>query len=339
MQSDGTRSSVGQASEHSDEHKAMLRGARKLVDVCAAVKPGESVVIITDPETRSVAEAIVAAAAEREADTSLIVMATRRRDGSEPPPPVAAAMRSADVIFTPVAVSITHTAAIQEACAAGARAVVLTGFTPRMMQQGGLNADFVALKPICERVAGYFDRGEHVRVTTPAGTDITLSIAGRRGIAKTCIVAPGEFSPVPDVEATVSPVLGSAEGVIVADASIPYLGIGVLDTPVRFEVHQGRITAVSGGREAEILRNAWAAMNDPNVYNIAELGIGLNPECRLTGDMLEDEGCWGTVHFGTGTSITLGGEVKAACHYDLLMHRATIEVDGIAILRDGELMV
>lgn len=317
----------------------MAGGARKLVEVCAGVQAGESVLVVTDPEKLAIAEALSSAATTAGAEVTVAVMATRQQDGHEPPRPVAAAMRAADVIFTPVAISITHTSAIRDACAAGARAVVMTGFTERMMQGGGLDADFRALKPICEDVAGYFERGSQVHVTTPAGTDVTLSIAGRTGIAKTCIVAPGEFSPVPDIEATVSPVEGSARGVIVADASIPYLGIGVLREPVRFTVEDGLITSVEGGQVADTLRTAWAEMDDPNVYNVAELGIGLNPACRLTGDMLEDEGCWGTVHFGTGTSITLGGHVKAACHYDLLMHKTTIVVDGETILKDGELLV
>ncbi|MEG1849551.1 MAG: hypothetical protein RR197_03250 [Oscillospiraceae bacterium] len=55
--------------------------------------------------------------------------------------------------------------------------------------------------------------------------------------------------------------------------------------------------------------------------------------------MLEDEGVYGSAHIGIGTSITLGGVVKAACHYDLIMHRATVEADGVVILRDGVLLV
>ncbi len=317
----------------------MMDGARKLVEVCAAVQPGEVVLVVTDPEKKAIAEAVATAAAEANADVTIATMTLRQQDGHEPPLPIVAAMRASDVIFTPVAISITHTSAIRDACAEGARAVVMTGFTPSMMQGGGLDADFRELKPVCERVAAYFERGHDVRVTTPAGTDVTLSISDRSGIAKTCIVGPGEFSPVPDIEATVSPVEGSAEGMIVADASIPYLGIGVLSEPVTFTVNRGLIVGVEGGAVADRLRSAWAAMDDPNVYNVAELGIGLNPACRLTGEMLEDEGCWGTVHFGTGTSITLGGNVKAACHYDLLMHRTTITVDGQAILEDGELRV
>lgn len=314
-------------------------GAQKVVHECAEVRQGETVLLVTDEAKLDIARAVASVAAEAGAEVSIGIMSLRHQDGQEPPAPIAAAMKAADVIFTPVSVSITHTSAIHDACAAGARAVAMTGFTERMMKGGGIEADFRELKPVCERVAGYLDRGSEVRVTTLAGTDVTLTIAGRVGIAKTCIVEPGEFSPVPDIEATVSPVEGSANGVIVADASIPYLDIGVLNEPVQFSVHDGFITSVEGGEVADRIRAAWEAMNDPNVYNVAELGIGLNPACTLTGEMLEDEGCWGTVHFGIGTSITLGGQVKAASHYDLLMHKTTIVIDGETILEDGELRV
>lgn len=316
----------------------LSKGAERVVRICSDVQPGEAVVIVTDAATEAIAQAVGRAAEAAGGEVTICVMPTRQRDGNEPPTPVIAAMKAADVIFTPVSVSITHTDAIKDACAAGARAVAMTGFTSRMMQGGGIEADFVALEPVCRFVATLLDAGSAARLTSPAGTDLTMSIERREGIAKTCIVRPGEFSPVPDIEATVSPVEGSANGVIVADASIPYLGIGVLDEPVRFVVRDGYIVEVAGG-VADRLRAAWTSMNDPEVFNVAELGIGLNPACTLTGEMLEDEGCWGTVHIGTGTSTNLGGKIKAACHYDLLMHSASIEVDGETILKDGELTI
>jgi leucyl aminopeptidase (aminopeptidase T) len=69
---------------------------------------------------------------------------------------------------------------------------------------------------------------------------------------------------------------------------------------------------------------------------VAELGVGLNPKCIMQGIMLEDEGVYGSVHIGIGTNITLGGHVKAAIHYDLLMWGATIELDGNVILEKGQ---
>jgi leucyl aminopeptidase (aminopeptidase T) len=261
-------------------------------------------------------------------------MQPRERNGQEPPEPVAEAMKRADVVFTPVTRSITHTHAVKDAVARGSRIIVMTDFTEEMMIHGGLEADFKTLQPICKTVAEEFANGNRIRLTTPAGTDLEIDISGRRGNALYCLVEPGEFSTVPTVEANVSPVEGSASGRLVVNASIPYLDIGVLAEPVSVDVENGFITRISGGRQAEILRNDLASHDDPNVYNIAELGVGLNPKCRMCGIMLEDEGVVSTCHIGIGTNITLGGNTKAPIHYDLLMWEPKIEVDGEVVI-DG----
>lgn len=151
------------------------------------------------------------------------------------------------------------------------------------------------------------------------------------------MVESGQFSTIPTIEANVSPLEGSANGTIVANASIPYIGIGVLEEPVVCQVRDGKIISIEGGRQAQLLREDLEKKNDPNVYNIAEMGMGMNPNCYFCGFMLEDEGVEGSVHIGIGTSITLGGTVKAACHYDLIMTGATVEADGVVLLKDGVL--
>jgi leucyl aminopeptidase (aminopeptidase T) len=313
----------------------MARGARTLLDVCVAVKPGEIVLIVTDMVKFPIARVLATAAVERGAETILSVMQPRARAGQEPPKPVAEAMKNSDVIFLPVSYSVTHTHAVKNAAAAGARIVALTEFTEDMMIHGGLEANFEELKPICLKVAGRFGKGKTAHITTPAGTDLRMNIAGRPGNALYCIVGPGQFSPVPNVEANVSPIEGTAIGRIVVDASVPYLGIGVIEQPISVEVKDGFITRIEGGRQADVLRRDLESHGDKNSFNIAELGVGLNPLCRLIGIMLEDEGVLGTAHIGIGTNITLGGTIKAPCHYDLLVWNPRIEIDGEVVV-DGK---
>ena len=315
----------------------LARGAKTVVEVCAGVQPGEHVLVVTDPRMPEVSAAIVRAVYAAGAEPSLVTIVPRTADGQEPPALVAAAMAAADAFICPVSTSITHTKAVRDACAKGSRGIMLTQFTPDMLVRGGIEADFVALAPICRAVANALAGAEEITVRTPAGTDLTFSATDRRGNALTCVVGPGQFSPAPNVEANVSPVEGSANGIIVADASIPYLGIGLLREPVVLHVVDGKITSIAGGEQAEVLQQDLASRADPMVYNIAELGIGLNPKCRFIGFMLEDEGVYGSVHIGIGTNITLGGTVKAACHYDLIMRGATVIADGRVILWDGQL--
>ena len=315
----------------------MLAGARILVSTCTDVQPGEQVLIITDWGTLSVAEAVARAATERGSEATLVLMPQRAADSQEPPPTIAAAMRSADVIFTPVSRSITHTTAMKQAVGGGARAAAMSAYTEELLMSEALQVDFQTLAPTCLEVGRRLTEARSAHLTTPAGTHLHMDLSGRKANSLTCIVGKGEFSPVPNIEANIVPLEGTPEGVIVADGSVPYLGIGVLREPIRLTVRGGRIVSVEGGEQATVLKQAWEAQADPDSYNIAELGIGLNPKARLTGVMLEDEGVYGSVHIGTGTSITLGGTVKASSHYDLLLWEPTLVLDGEPLLKDGKL--
>lgn len=319
----------------------MAKAARSIVEINLGVKAGEQVTIVTEPKQMRIAEALAAAVIAAGAEPSIHMMMPRERDGQEPPKTIAAAMKESDAFIGAVFTSITHTHAVKDACAAGSRGVMLTQFSEEQMITGGVHANFYEAAANCKKVAAAMAGAEVITITTPMGTNLTVSGKGRRGNALTGLVAPGEFGPVPTIEANVSPVEGSANGVIVADASIPYIGIGLLKTPVKVEVKNGYIIpeSIVGGEEAKKLAMDWINKNDSQVYNIAEVGVGLNPECKFTGSMLEDEGVYGSLHIGVGTNITLGGVIKAACHYDLIMTQPTLTADSVVILKDGKLMI
>ena len=317
----------------------MMRGARTLVSSCTNIQSNESVLIVTDTAKLSIAQTIAAAAKERGAEPVIAIIDQRSSDSTEPPQIVAAAMKVANVIFTPVSISITHTKAVKDAVASGARAIALSAITEEMMVSGGLEADFGEVKRRCTALGERMAAARRAHITSKDGTDLAFRVEGRRVNVMPCVVAPGQFSPAPTAEVNFSPIEGSANGVVVADASIPYLGIGLLKAPIRFIVKDGFITGIDGGDPEQVakLKGAWEAQSDPNVYNIAEMGVGMNPKCRFTGDMLEDEGVLGSIHIGTGTNITLGGRIKAASHYDLIMSKPTLELDGEILIQDGEL--
>jgi leucyl aminopeptidase (aminopeptidase T) len=317
----------------------MMKGARKLVSVCANVKAGESVLIVTDARMTAIAQAIAAATRECGAEPVIAIIDQRALDSAEPPKAVAEAMKASDVIFSAVSISITHTRAANDAIAAGSRMIALSAFTEEMLVSGGIDADFAQVRVACKAVGGRMAAARIAHVTSREGTDLTFSMEGRRINVMPGIVERGELSPVPNAEVNVSPIEGSANGVIVIDASIPYLGIGLLKKPIRLTVRNGFIVAIDGGdpEQAGRLKEAWERQQDPNVYNIAEMGIGMNPKCRFIGVMLEDEGVLGSIHIGTGTSITLGGTVKARSHYDLIMRKPTLSLDGEVLIDQGKL--
>jgi len=321
-----------------------VQGARTIVENCASIKKGEKVFVVTDYETFSSALLIAKAAYAIGADVDIGIMKSRELDGEEPTECIAAAMKKADVVLTPVSKSLAHTRATDEALEEGARVLSLTAISEELIASPAFKADFKKQAPIVEKIAQLFSEADELTVTTSAGTNLKVGLRGRKGNAHKCLVnGPGQFSAAPNIEANFSPVEGTAEGIFVSDTTIPYLGIGKLSSPVTFTIEKGKIIKTEGGVEAEKLKRIWAEQNDPNVYNIAQFSIGLNPEVREAIGVLGcnyDEGAFGTVHIGIGTSQGLGGKVRATTHFDALMDKPTVILDGkITLLKDGELMV
>lgn len=310
---------------------------KKLVEVNARIKSGEKVVIVTDFSMTDIARQLAIAVTSAGANLSVCIMDQRSLDGQEPTVPIAAAMKKADVIFSPVKFSITHTIAMKEALKNGARAILMTAHNEDVLLSPALlNTDFEAQVPKCKALGEAFLKGNTVRLTSPKGTDLTFSIKGRGVNVLTNIPNPGELAPVPDIEVNVVPITGSANGKLIIDASVPYLGIGILREDIICEVKDGYIISMEGGEQAKFLKEKLDSYDDPNCFNVAELGVGMNPGARLTGNMLDDEGIVGTIHIGIGTSLTLGGEIVAPIHYDLIMWEPTIEIDGVVVQRNKE---
>jgi 2,5-dihydroxypyridine 5,6-dioxygenase len=315
-----------------------MEGANIVVETCAAVQPDEDVLVVTDWRVADVAEYVAAAAQEQGANVTMTSMEPREYDGNEPPATVAAAMKEADVIITPVYRSITHSSAIAEAAKTGARVISLVKFTGEQLIEGGLYADFEEMRPHCQEMAQKFTEADEARVTSPQGTDLTLSLDGREGNSHPGIAEePGSFTALVHIEANISPVEGTTEGTAVFDGAIPNLDIGVLEEPVRMEIEDGSVVDVSGGQAAQRIEGVWAEHDDPAVYNIAQLAVGMNPKCEEFNEFFSNNhGRYGNVHLGIGTSSNLGGTTRAPVHFDAMMADPTLELDGEVVVEDAE---
>jgi leucyl aminopeptidase (aminopeptidase T) len=301
------------------------------------VQPGELVCIAADTQTMPIAAALVEAVREAGAEPVVVTMLPRRAHGNEPPRVVAAAMKAADVVIQPVTYAMTHTDATQEALRAGARVLVLRGVTEDIMTHGAMLADYDRVDRLTRAVQRRMTDAKMARVATPTGTDLVMSLAGRAAVALTGRVGgPGTFAAMPDGEAAISPVEGTAEGTLVVDHTMD--SIGLLDQPIRMTVRAGRVTGIRGGESAERLRQLIAAADD-NATNIAEFAIGTNDRARLIGSMTEDKKYRGSVHIAIGDNHVIGGTVVSELHLDGLLLRPTVELDGQRVVEDGRLLI
>lgn len=310
----------------------LSHSAQTVVRRCLAVNPGEEVLVIVDPATRGIGEALREEAASAGADAVLATMDAREMDGAEPPRVIAAALAACDVFIAPTSRSLSHTTARKRASDGGARGATMPGVTEDMLARV-MAVDFELMAARSKAVAEVLDVGETAHITCPRGSDLTLHLDGRRAIADDGdLTARGAFGNLPCGEGFIAPLSG--EGRVVA-ASLAALGIS--DEPATLTVEDGLIVAADGGLGPDYLK--LLEVHGDAGRNVAELGVGTNERARLTGLVLEDEKILGTVHVAFGASAGIGGTVSVPVHLDVVVLDASLAVDGRQVLDEGRLVL
>ncbi|MGB9986710.1 aminopeptidase [Salarchaeum japonicum] len=309
--------------------------AETAVVQCLGVEPGETCVVVTDDKRERIGEALYAAASDVTDDATILRYPPGDQHGAEPPAPVAAAMRESDVFLAPTTKSLSHTRARSRANEAGARGATLPGITEDVFTTG-LDADYTLIRRHCADVLSQVGDADEIRVTTPAGTDITFEPGARDWLQDTGIVhEAGEFSNLPAGEVFVSP--ETANGTYVVDGTM--MPHGKLDEgqELTFEVEDGYVTHISDDDVREQVEAAEEEVGKA-ARNLAELGIGTNVAVTdLVGSVLLDEKAAGTVHIAIGDDAGIGGDTDAPLHLDGIIENPTVYADGEAItLPNGE---
>lgn len=97
---------------------------------------------------------------------------------------------------------------------------------------------------------------------------------------------------------------------------------------------------IEGGADAHILRDYLEAYGDENAYMCpAEASVRVNAKTLVRGIQREDKNIMGTLHFGLGTNIDVGGTVKSKVHMDGVILEPTLHVDGVKKIDNGRFMV
>ncbi len=200
----------------------------------------------------------------------------------------------------------------------------MPGITESMMIEGPLNVDYAEMKTRANSLTALLNDAELLHISTESGTNLKIGIKGRRFIDDV-FIEPGEMANLPCGEIYCAPEETSAEGVVVFDASIG--DIGLLKTPLKVFLKKGKITELEC-EDSKIVKKVMELTSiDEDAKVIGELGIGINPGARITGNMLEDEKALNTAHlaFGNNEDFPGGGKNRSKIHRDYLFHRPTIK--------------
>jgi leucyl aminopeptidase (aminopeptidase T) len=300
-----------------------------VIDRCLGVKAGEEVLVIADPPTRVIGEALRDRAKAAGADAVLAIMDEREQNGTEPPRPIAGALADCDVFIAPTSKSLSHTVARKRATDNGARGATMPGVTEDMLARV-MAVDFDLMAERSRAVAALLTDADEARVTCPRGSDFSLNLAGRGGLPDDGdLTESGAFGNLPCGEGFIAPLSG--EGSFVVGGTLAGVGLG--EEPATLTVEGGHIVAAEGGLGPQFLE-VLRKHGQPGT-NLAELGVGTNDRATLTGNVLEDEKILGTVHVAFGASAGIGGTVSVPIHLDVVVLEPTLTVGGRLVLDEG----
>ncbi len=302
------------------------RAVQLILKRCLGHREGEAVLVVTDPPMSPFALSFQQHALALGVPVSLLSMPVPRSHGEEPPRAVAEAMKSVPVCVLLTSKSLTHTQARLEACEKhGVRIASMPG-ADVVRLEGLLDIDYDLLRAREEELARLLEGARRVRVTNPAGTDVTFEIGGRTVYRDNGDLSqPGAFGNLPAGEVCLAPLEGTAEGVVLVDGSIGGLG-RVKGTAVRVRFQKGRAVEVSDPGLRELLDP-----HGPDAFQLSEFGIGTNPRASITGNVLEDEKAVGTAHVAIGSNHAMGGKIRVPVHLDLVLQAAGVELDGTPV--------
>ena len=301
--------------------------AQTVVQEVCRVKKGESLLIVANPETTAIAQELFTAALEVGAKPVLMFQQKKPSMEAAEPAVIGALKSEPDVFFS---ISQIKLGKDKEAIAhpyiasngekydhifdyllhgkKTMRSVWTPGLTEDMFNRT-VNIDYKLLAERCVKLCKKYENADNVHVTSPNGTDVVISVKGRKGLCDNGdFSTPGSGGNIPAGEVFISPVVGATNGKIVFDGSMTFSdGDALLGTPICATVVDGYVKDISGGEEAKrLLKDVSAAEKEAlvmekngklpagqgavysrNARNIGELGIGLNPAANITGNMLQ----------------------------------------------------
>lgn len=183
--------------------------------------------------------------------------------------------------------------------------------------------------------------GKEMRITNPAGTDVSFENAPDRPITNEgWALEPGASFLLGQIGW--APLEESINGTIAFDGSFSGGGeadLGILEEPILFHVEDGVCQDITGGAEASFLQAWFKRLDDPLMYHAAHVCYGFNPGAKLSGLCTEDERVWGSTEWGFGYQgpFFKAKGIDAVSHVDGICLNSSVWIDGEQIMNEGEL--
>lgn len=207
----------------------------------------------------------------------------------------------------------------------------------------GVNTDYSKLEAKGKALKELLKAGKEVQITNTNGTDLKVRIENRPVFASDGTTSAEDLAGglaamqvyLPAGEVFVTPVPGTAEGIVVVDQDF-YQGKLIEGITLTFK--EGKLISMTAKSGLEPLKAMYDAAG-PGKEEFSLMDIGINPDVKIKpGSMLLTWMPSGMLTIGIGNNIWAGGENKNPYGYNFFMPGSTVKVDGKILVENGALI-
>ncbi|HWK44260.1 MAG TPA: 2,5-dihydroxypyridine 5,6-dioxygenase [Stellaceae bacterium] len=256
-----------------------------------------------------------------------------------------AALKASGMVVDLTVEGLLHARELPEILGNGARLLMISNEHPDALERLVPDPD---LTPKVKAGIKMARAATTLRVTSNAGTDLTVSMAGAStvGVWGYCD-RPGAVAHWPGGIVVSFPARDTVNGTLVLDAGDINLTFKrYLTSPVALRIEQDYVTAIDGsGADAELTRRYFEAFGDREAFATSHVGWGMNPAARYEALTLYDRrdtngtelrAYAGNFLYSTGANEFAQRYTQG--HFDLPVRGCTLTLDDTVIIRDGILV-
>ena len=321
------------------------------------IKPGDTAAILSETQSRPVnvqlAELALARLGARAFHVVLTspnltapvpVRSTGASEAIQAIVPVLYALSASVFVADLTVEGLLHAPELPQILAGGARVLMVSNEHPEVLERC---VPSPALEPKVKAGMKRLKNAKVMRVTSAAGTDLTINLADARvGGGWGYTARPGSISHWPGGLCLAFPAKGSVNGLLVmneGDVNLTFKRY--LEKPVSLTIARDFVTAIAGqGLDADLMRSYFAAWGDAEAYAVSHVGWGMNPQARWDSMAFYDKNDFngtelrafaGNFLYSTGANEVAGRHTLG--HFDLPLKGCTVMLDGEAVVDAGQL--
>jgi 2,5-dihydroxypyridine 5,6-dioxygenase len=321
------------------------------------VQPGDDAAILAESQSRPILVELADLALQRigakpirvgvptpPLATRVPVRSTGASDALQRSAPAIAALRASRFVVDLTVEGLLHAVELPEILGGGTRVLMISNEHPEILERTRPDP---ALEAKVRDGMRALKAAQSMRVTSAAGTDLTIALAGARvGGGWGTTAKPGTIAHWPGGLCLAFPGKGAVNGTLVMQAGDVNLTFkSYLRDTIRLTIADDYITQIDGdGVDAEMMRGYLAGWSERDAYAVSHVGWGMNPLARWDALAFYDKrDCNGTelrafagnFLYSTGANEVAGRHTLG--HFDLPLRGCTVALDGRAVVEQGVL--